>query len=134
LRAALDELRRLPLSRLVRHSGFYRTAPVDAGGPDFVNAVALLETGLAAPDLLRHLQSVEQKAGRVRPYPNAPRTLDLDLLVYGSATIQSPSLTVPHPRMNARAFVLVPMAEIAPDRVAPDALLAVEAQTIQRLL
>lgn len=99
-----------------------------------MNAVALLETGLSAPDLLGHFQSIEQRAGRVRPYPNAPRTLDLDLLIYGSGTIQSPSLTVPHPRMSARAFVLVPLAEIAPDRVAPDALLAVEAQTIQRLL
>ena len=92
-----------------------------------------LETGLAAPALLAQLQRIEQEAGRERPYRNAPRTLDLDLLLYGSASIASAQLTVPHPRMLLRAFVLVPLAEIAPERVSSEQLAAVAHQAIERL-
>jgi 2-amino-4-hydroxy-6-hydroxymethyldihydropteridine diphosphokinase len=106
---------------------------VDAGGPDFVNAVAEISTRMTAPDLLAHLQRLEQAAGRERPYRNAPRTLDLDLLLFGSARIDSAQLQVPHPRMDARAFVLVPLAEIAPELVAPAQLKAVAGQRITRL-
>jgi len=88
---------------------------------------------LTAPELLAQLQGLEQAAGRERPYTNAPRTLDLDLLLYGCAHIDSPRLQVPHPRMNARAFVLVPLAEIAPDLVAPGQLAAVASQRLTRI-
>ena len=130
---ALDDLGRLPGTRLLARSSLYRTAPVDAGGPDYVNAVASLATSLTAPDLLVHLQSLEQKAGRERPWRHAPRTLDLDLLLYGAARIESPALTVPHPRWQERAFVLVPLAEIAPDLVSAGALAAVTSQVIARI-
>lgn len=133
LRQALDALARLPSTRLVRSSRIYRSAPVDAGGPDFLNAVAELETTLTAPDLLAGLQALEQAAGRERPYRNAPRTLDLDLLLYGDARIASASLTVPHPRMAERAFVLLPLRELAPRRVGEDALAAVAGQRIAPL-
>ena len=88
LNAALDSLAELPHCALVRHSAFYRSAPVDSSGPDYVNAVAELTTALTAPALLRALQQIELDAGRERPYRNAPRTLDLDLLLYGSAIVQ----------------------------------------------
>lgn len=133
LRQALDGLARLPSTRLVRSSRIYRSAPVDAGGPDFLNAVAELETLLGAPDLLAALQALEQAAGRERPYRNAPRTLDLDLLLYGDARIASPALTVPHPRMFERAFVLLPLRELAPQRVGEEALAAVAGQRIAPL-
>ncbi|MBX3652798.1 MAG: 2-amino-4-hydroxy-6-hydroxymethyldihydropteridine diphosphokinase, partial [Ramlibacter sp.] len=111
---AIDALGRTPGVRVLRASSLYRTAPVESSGPDYINAVAVVETTLTAPALLAALQALEQAAGRERPYVNAPRTLDLDLLLYGSARIDSPYLTVPHPRMDQRAFVLVPLAEIAP--------------------
>ena len=130
---ALQGLARCPGTRLVRSSRIYRSAPVDAGGPDFVNAVAQVETGLTAPDLLAQLQALEQAAGRERPYRNAPRTLDLDLLLYGDARIASPQLTVPHPRMHERAFVLLPLRELAPDKVSEAALAAVAGQRIAPL-
>jgi 2-amino-4-hydroxy-6-hydroxymethyldihydropteridine diphosphokinase len=130
---ALVRIGELPNTRLVRHSSLYRTAPVGASGPDFVNAVAQLETCLAAPELLAHLQQLEQQAGRERPYPNAPRTLDLDLLLFGDARIDSERLQVPHPRMKERAFVLVPLAEIAPGRVRAEHLQAVADQALRRL-
>ncbi|MDO5086436.1 MAG: 2-amino-4-hydroxy-6-hydroxymethyldihydropteridine diphosphokinase [Comamonadaceae bacterium] len=133
VRRAFDALAALPGTRVTARSGLYRTAPVDAGGPDFVNAVAALSTALPAPCLLDRLLQLEQAEGRQRPYRHAPRTLDLDLLLYGSARIDSPLLTVPHPRMMARAFVLVPLAEIAPQRVPPEALAAVAGQPIVRL-
>jgi len=88
---------------------------------------------LTAPDLLAQLQGLEQAAGRDRPYRNAPRTLDLDILLYGSANIDSPPLEVPHPRMRTRAFVLVPLAEIAPELVSPEDLRAVAAQSCRAL-
>ena len=133
LRSALAGLAALPEVRQVRSSRFYRSAPVDAGGPDYVNAVARLETTLPAPDLLRALQSLELAAGRERPYRNAPRTLDLDLLLYGSARIASAALTVPHPRLRERAFVLLPLAELAPELVAARDLAAVADQRIAPL-
>ncbi|NWF45774.1 2-amino-4-hydroxy-6-hydroxymethyldihydropteridine diphosphokinase [Hydrogenophaga sp. D2P1] len=133
LREALQRLSETPGVRLVRASSLYRTAPIDSSGPDYLNAVAEIATTLTAPDLLTALQAIEQGAGRERPYRNAPRTLDLDLLLYGSARIHSPTLTVPHPRMGERAFVLVPLSEIAPERVTDEALAAVSGQGIQRM-
>jgi 2-amino-4-hydroxy-6-hydroxymethyldihydropteridine diphosphokinase len=130
---ALARIGELPHTRLVRHSSLYRSAPLGASGPDFVNAVAEVETGLSGPELLARLRQLEQEAGRVRPYPNAPRTLDLDVLLFGDASISSERLQVPHPRMHERAFVLVPLAEIAPERVLAAQLQAVSAQALQRL-
>ncbi|HMN21897.1 MAG TPA: 2-amino-4-hydroxy-6-hydroxymethyldihydropteridine diphosphokinase [Ottowia sp.] len=128
LQRALDDLSRLPGTRLVGASRLYRSAPVDAAGPDFVNAVAELSTELTAPALLQALQALERGAGRQRPYRNAPRTLDLDLLLYGDGRIDSPGLRVPHPRLAQRAFVLRPLAELAPRRVTPAQLAAVREQ------
>lgn len=118
---------------LIKRSSLYQTAPVDASGPDYVNAVVELQTTLTAPALLAQLQALEQGAGRQRSFHNAPRTLDLDLLTYGEARIQSEQLTIPHPRMGERAFVLVPLAEIAPQAVTAAQLLAVQSQSIERL-
>ncbi|MEC5214104.1 2-amino-4-hydroxy-6-hydroxymethyldihydropteridine diphosphokinase [Polaromonas sp. CG_9.5] len=141
LQQASAALAHLPLTRLRQASSVYKTAPIDtdsgsdtpAPGGDYFNAVVALETGLTAPALLDQLQQLEQEAGRERPYRNAPRTLDLDLLLYGSAHIDSARLTVPHPRMQQRAFVLVPLAEIAPGCVSDEALIAVQHQRIERL-
>jgi 2-amino-4-hydroxy-6-hydroxymethyldihydropteridine diphosphokinase len=130
LRDALQLLACRPGLRLVKASSLYRTAPIDSSGPDYLNAVAEVATTLTAPALLAALQSIENANGRERPYRNAPRTLDLDLLLYGSGCIQSADLTVPHPRMGARAFVLVPLAEIAPERVPAEALRTVANQRI----
>lgn len=96
-------------------SPLYRTAPVESSGPDYVNAVASLSTRLAPHELLDALQGIEQLHGRERPYHNAPRTLDLDLLLYGAQRIDTPRLAVPHPRMHLRAFVLRPLLDLAPD-------------------
>ena len=131
--SAIDALNRLADTRLEARSHLYRSAPVDAQGPDFINAVAAVSTRLTAPDLLLALQQLEQRAGRERPYRNAPRTLDLDLLLYGDACIDSAWLTLPHPRMMERAFVLIPLAEIALDLVPAAALAAVAGQRIERL-
>jgi len=131
--AALEALGRLPQTRLLRASSLYRSAPWQADGPDFINAVAELQTRLCAPELLRALQALEQAAGRARPWRNAPRTLDLDLLAYGSARIESDRLTLPHPRLHERAFVLWPLAEIAPERVSAAALERVAGQRIEKL-
>jgi 2-amino-4-hydroxy-6-hydroxymethyldihydropteridine diphosphokinase len=133
LAQALRGLGALAGTRLVRSSRLYRSAPLDAGGPDYLNAVAQLETTLDAPQLLRELQALEQAAGRERPYRNAPRTLDLDLLLYGSASIDSALLTVPHPRLRERAFVLLPLAELAPQQVDAADLAAVAHQRIAPL-
>ena len=133
LRAAIAALDELPHTRLLRHSRFWRSAPVDASGPDFINAVAAVETQLPAPALLDELLALETRFGRQRPYHHAPRTLDLDLLLYGGARIASPQLTVPHPRMWQRAFVLRPLAEIAPQLVTADMLAAVASQQIAPL-
>jgi len=134
VQAALQALaHHTPGLRLLKASSLYRSAPVGASGPDYINAVAEVSTTLTAPALLGALQAIEAAAGRQRPYPNAPRTLDLDLLLYGSARIQSPHLTVPHPRMSQRAFVLVPLNEIAPGLVGGAALAAVMGQAIERM-
>ncbi len=114
VRDALEQLARLPETTLLRHSSLYSSAPVDAGGDDFVNAVAQLDTGLSPQALLQALQQVELAFGRARPFRNAPRTLDLDLLLYGDELVDEPMLHVPHPRMAARAFVLLPLLELAP--------------------
>ena len=117
---AIDRLARLPGARLVQTSSLYRTAPIDSSGDDYVNAVAALATDLDAHALLRALFAIEQAHGRERPYRNAPRTLDLDLLLYGDAVIDdAPAVIVPHPRMHERAFVLAPLAEVAPDLIVP---------------
>jgi 2-amino-4-hydroxy-6-hydroxymethyldihydropteridine diphosphokinase len=133
LRDALAALNVLPGTRLVQASSLYRTAPVDSSGPDYINAVSEVSTELTAPDLLRALQGIEAAAGRERPYRNAPRTLDLDVLLYGAASIDSPHLTVPHPRMWERAFVLVPLAEIAPKFVSVSALEVVSHQSLTKI-
>jgi 2-amino-4-hydroxy-6-hydroxymethyldihydropteridine diphosphokinase len=131
--AAMDAIHALPHTQVVQRSSLYRTAPVDSDGPDYVNAVVEVITGLCAPALLEQLQKIEQTAGRLRPYRNAPRTLDLDILLFGAARIESPALTVPHPRMWQRAFVLRPLVEIAPGFVPADLLLDVSDQVTGRL-
>ena len=108
--SAILALGKLPKTLLVGRSSFYQSAPFQADGPDYTNAVVHLQTRLNAIDLLRAFQSVEDLAGRERPYRNAPRTLDIDLLLYGDGNIQSPELQVPHPRMHERAFVLLPLS------------------------
>ncbi|MGB7479443.1 MAG: 2-amino-4-hydroxy-6-hydroxymethyldihydropteridine diphosphokinase [Burkholderiaceae bacterium] len=121
VRAALARLTRLPNTRLQAQSSLFASAPIDAGGDDYVNAVAQLDTQLAAPQLLAELQAVEQEFGRQRPYRNAPRTLDLDLLLYGSERIASADLTVPHPRLTERAFALLPLLQLDPFIAIPGA-------------
>lgn len=120
VRAAIAAIAKLPDTRLVAASSLYRTAPIGyLDQPDFVNAVVAIDTRLEAEALLRELRGVEAAHGRARPFPNAPRTLDLDLLLYGAETIATDKLAVPHPRMHERAFVLAPLAEIAPDACVP---------------
>ncbi len=142
--AAMDALACLPLTEVAGRSSLYQTAPMGdvgalgeaprlASGGDYINAVVALRTTLTAPELLRQLQVLENAAGRTRPYLNAPRTLDLDLLLYGSGRIDSAKLTVPHPRMTQRAFVLVPLHEIAPELTSARQLEAVTNQVIKRL-
>ena len=139
VRQAIAALGNLPHTRLSGCSSLYASAPLDAGGDDYVNAVARIDTGLAAQDLLLALQALEMAAGRARPYFNAPRTLDLDLLLYGEEKIDSAMLTVPHPRMLQRAFVLVPLLEIDPLAEVPehgpaqDCLPALAAQVIRKI-
>lgn len=116
---ALARLAALDGCELVASSGKYRTAPINSSGDDYINAVACIDTRLAAPALLDALHGIELAHGRERPYRNAPRTLDLDILLYGDELIDLPWLHVPHPRMLERAFVLVPLLEIAPDVVIP---------------
>lgn len=114
LRTVLTELAGADGILAVTASPFYRSAPVDATGPDFVNAVAALDTTLTPLALLDLLQALEQRHGRQRPYKNAPRTLDLDLLLHGDATLAHQRLVLPHPRMQLRAFVLRPLRDLAP--------------------
>lgn len=117
---ALAELGRLPQSRLAARSSLYASAPLGyAAQPPFVNAVARLDTALGAAQLLAELQAIEQRHGRVRSFPNAPRRLDLDLLLYGDERIATAALVVPHPRMHERAFVLLPLLEVAPEQAIP---------------
>ncbi|MFZ9406555.1 MAG: 2-amino-4-hydroxy-6-hydroxymethyldihydropteridine diphosphokinase [Burkholderiaceae bacterium] len=139
LERAIDALRQVPLSRLVARSRLWRSAPVQAHGPEFLNAVTLLETRLDSIALLEHLQAIEARFGRERPYPNAPRTLDLDLLMFGNEHRDTPMLQLPHPRMHLRAFVLAPLLELAPDLEIPshgrarDLLDALQHQTCSAL-
>lgn len=115
--AALAEL---PRTRLLARSRLYRTPPWGVTDqPDFINAVAVLESALAARSLLDALIAIEADAGRVRGVRNGPRVLDLDLLTYGLGLVDEPGLVVPHPRLHERAFVLVPLAEVAPDLEIP---------------
>lgn len=133
LTRAAQGLAALPHTRLVALSSAWRSAPVDAGGPDFLNAVAALDTTLAPIELLDALQAIEQAHGRERPYRNAPRTLDLDLLLYGEKILDTPRLTLPHPRLGERAFVLRPLLELAPDLAALATGDGWQAQRIERL-
>ena len=122
LATALGELQMVPGCQLLQASSLYRSSPVDALGPDYWNAVATLHCALTPAQLLQKLQHIEHRHGRLRPAGrhNAPRTLDLDLLLFGAQTCASTTLTLPHPRMHQRAFVLAPLAEIWPDWVLPD--------------
>lgn len=127
--------------KVVKSSSFYRTAPIDSSGPDYVNAVIEVQTSLTASALLEALLKIEKEFGRVRPVGihNAPRTMDLDLLLYSDEVIQSEFLTLPHPRMHERAFVLVPLCEISPSVNIPgkgraeDFLAKVKDQKIQKI-
>jgi 2-amino-4-hydroxy-6-hydroxymethyldihydropteridine diphosphokinase len=137
----LAELGRLPQTRLLRQSALFRSAPIGyAEQPDFINAVACIETGLSAQDLLAALLAIERRHGRVREFANAPRTLDLDIALYGDFILHEHGLTIPHPRMHERAFVMVPLAEIAPDCVVPgrgrvsELMDAVDAGSVVRLV
>jgi len=137
LRLALRDLRALSGCELVAVSSAYRSAPVDAGGPDYLNAVAELRTCMEPLALLDALQAIEQAHGRERPYVNAPRTLDLDLLLYGQDQLSEARLSVPHPRLHQRAFVLKPLLELAPDLQVPglpplqECLLGLQDQAIE---
>ncbi len=130
VRRAIDDLSQVSGLQLRATSSLYRTAPLDSSGPDYINAVVQISTTRTAPGLLSALQQLEHQAGRERPYFNAPRTLDLDLLLYGGGCINSANLTVPHPRMWQRAFVLLPLAEIAPALVKLGQLQCVAGQGI----
>jgi 2-amino-4-hydroxy-6-hydroxymethyldihydropteridine diphosphokinase len=138
--AALTELDAIPRTQLLKASSLYRSAPVGyAHQPEYVNAVAELETGLAAHALLAALQAIESRHGRSRSFADAPRTLDLDILLFGDAMLSDPGLTIPHPRMHERAFVLKPLLEIAPDAEVPgrgaaqDLLKACAEQDVERV-
>lgn len=139
LESAFAALAHLPRTEVRAISSIYRSAPIDSSGDDYLNAVALLDTRLAAQPLLVELQRIEQSHGRERPYRNAPRTLDLDLLLHGEQRIETPTLTLPHPRAHERAFVLVPLAQIAPQLMIPgrgrvvDLLASVAGQRVDRL-
>ena len=139
LRAAAAELAALPDTTIVARSSLYRSAPVGLiNQPDFINAVVAVDTALAPLGLLHRLLDIEARHGRVRSVPNAPRPLDLDLLLHGDSRMDSPELTLPHPRMHQRAFVLLPLLEIAPDASIPglgaarDFVPAVAGQAIER--
>lgn len=121
VQTAITELAGIRQSRLLRSSSLYQTAPLGpAGQPDYINAVAALQTSLSADDLLTELQQLENRHQRVRRDRWGARTLDLDLLLYGDEIIKSERLTVPHPRLGERNFVLIPLLEIAPDLILPD--------------
>jgi 2-amino-4-hydroxy-6-hydroxymethyldihydropteridine diphosphokinase len=116
VKRAFEELARLPSSRLLAHSSLYRSGPIGLlDQPDFINAVAHIETALGPHDLLDTLLKIEHRHGRVRESSNAPRTLDLDMLMYDDLQCDERCLVLPHPRMHQRAFVLQPLLEIAPD-------------------
>lgn len=134
VKAAMVAIGALQRTQVTARSSLYRSEPVGAEGPDFINAVVAVRTGLDAEQFLVALQRLETLAGRERPFPNAPRTLDLDLLMHGNSVIDTPALTLPHPRMRERAFVLKPLAEIAPDKVPRAALARVTGQVVKRIV
>ena len=120
VRQAISELDAIEYTRVLAASSLYRSAPVGyADQPDFINAVTKLQTGLSPHELLDALHVIENRHGRRRLLRNAPRTLDLDLLLYGILVVHEDGLTLPHPRMHERAFVLLPLAEIAPEALLP---------------
>ena len=129
---AVQALAQLAQTQLLAVSSLYSTKPIDSSGPDYLNAVALVRTQQAPLAFLQALQALELQAGRERPYRNAPRTLDLDIELWGEWRSEDPVLIVPHPRMWERAFVLVPLAEIAPQCVSAERLNAVADQGIER--
>jgi 2-amino-4-hydroxy-6-hydroxymethyldihydropteridine diphosphokinase len=139
LAAAFRALGALAGTALRARSSIWRSAPIDSSGPDYLNAVALLDTTLTPFELLAELQRIELDHGRQRPYRNAPRTLDLDLLMYADRVIDAPTLSVPHPRLRERAFVLRPLAEIDPHARIPghaplaELLAEVTGQRVDRL-
>lgn len=119
--SALQAISQLSKTKLIKQSHLYKTAPEGyASQPDFINAVAEISTELSAENLLKNLLEIEQDFGRERPFPNSPRVLDLDLLLYDNLTLHTKTLTLPHPRMHLRGFVLLPLAEIAPDLSIPN--------------
>ena len=137
---ALSDLRGIPRTRLLQSSSLYRSAPLGyVHQPEFINAVAQVRTDLTAPQLLSELQAIEARHGRSRSFPDAPRTLDLDLLLYGDAIVAEKDLLIPHPRMHERAFVLQPLLEIAPETAIPgrgpasNLLEACSGQSVERL-
>lgn len=139
LRTVLAELQATDGIAAVMASPFYRSAPVDATGPDFVNAVATLDTSLPPLALLDVLQALENRHGRQRPYKHAPRTLDLDLLTHGDARLDHERLILPHPRMHLRAFVLLPLHDLAPDmwvqgKPIDEWITAIQDQAIERIV
>jgi 2-amino-4-hydroxy-6-hydroxymethyldihydropteridine diphosphokinase len=120
VRRAIAELARLPETRVKGASALYGSAPVGyRDQPDFVNAVAEIETRLAPRPLLEALLEIERRHGRQRGVRNGPRTLDLDIALYGDRVVREPGLVIPHPRMHERAFVIVPLADIAPGQIVP---------------
>jgi len=133
VRQAMADVAALDGVEWVAASSLYGSAPLDADGPDYVNAVVQVRTTLSPEDLLSRLQDIEQRAGRQRPYRNAPRTLDLDILLYGDTVLDSADLQIPHPRMWQRAFVVLPLAELAPAWVSAQQLQAVAGQVLHRL-
>lgn len=124
---AFDELDAIPRTQVIKKSSLYSTTPVGyEDQPDFINAVVELETKLDPEKLLTYLLAIENLHGRRRPFPNAPRQLDLDLLLYDNLQMQTADLVIPHPRMHTRGFVLLPLAEIAPDLKIPGSALATQ--------
>lgn len=117
--AAIQQLSQLPHTILSAHSSLYQTEPINANGNDYINAVAQVVTKLSAPDLLKLLHDIEFQYGRKRLYRNAPRTLDLDILLYGNQIINNTKLIIPHIRMSQRAFVLIPLLEITSNIIIP---------------
>ena len=133
LKDAIAAIAQLPHTQLQAQSSMYASAPLDSSGPDYVNAVVQIETLLTAPALLAALQFIESAAGRQRPYRNAPRTLDLDLVLFGQGRIDSATLTIPHPRMGERAFVLLPLAQLNKALVSDAQHQAIKDQRIEKL-
>lgn len=130
---AIQDVGALANTQLQIASSLYASAPHEAIGPEFVNAVAMYDTDFSPLELLDALQNLETIAGRERSFLNAPRTLDLDIIFYGDVALDSPRLTLPHPRWQERAFVLVPLAEISPNKVSPAFLLSVSNQPVSRI-